>query len=74
VIFLPRGIPGSAVRPRITGNPTGRPKVEFSREDLLRNYAEHQNWFIVAKKLGVSHVTIYRRIKEFRIEKVQFYR
>lgn len=50
-----------------TDNNMGRPRKNISRDLLLSLYEDKQDWTKVAEVLGVSHMTVYRRLREFGI-------
>ena len=47
-----------------------RPRIKTSKELLLQTYEELQDWYAVAAYLGLSKSTIYRRLEEFGISKI----
>ena len=53
-------------------NNIGRPKIEIDKQALINLRDELGSWPAVASFLGVSHVTIYRRIKEFNIKTMYY--
>lgn len=57
-------------RPRVTGMPNGRPRIEINKEVLIDSFNRNQNWDIVAKELGVSRSTLFLRRRELNIQKV----
>jgi len=48
-------------------NVVGRPKIEITGELLVALRQKLGTWKAVADTLGVSEMTIYRRLKEFNI-------
>lgn len=64
-----------AKKPRITGMPNGRPRIVITKEQLEKLYECYRDWYKVAEKLGVSTMTVYRRLSEYGIKKKDpFYR
>lgn len=55
------------MKPRVTGNPVGRPRIEVSRDILMSMYNDYNSWPLVAKELGMSKKTIYRRLNELNM-------
>ena len=48
-------------------NVVGRPKIEITGELLVSLRQKLGTWKAVSDTLGVSEMTIYRRLKEFNI-------
>lgn len=48
----------------------GRPRIQITRELLVKEYEKHQRWDKVAESIGVSHSTVARRVAEYGIRRV----
>ena len=48
---------------------SGRPRKKIDREILIVLFNQYQRWDLVAENLGVSIMTIYRRLKEYNLNK-----
>lgn len=55
-------------------NKCGRPKIEITETILLDLYKKYNDWYKVASVLGVSHMTVYRRLTELGIRRYGLYR
>lgn len=49
--------------------PIGRPKLDMSIDDILVMYNEIGSWQVVADTLGVSRMTLFRRLKENNVKR-----
>lgn len=52
-----------------TQTTVGRPRKKITKELLIDLYDNYKNWYTVAEQLGVSNVTVYRRLNEYGISR-----
>ena len=48
---------------------SGRPRKKIDKETLISLFNEYHRWDLVAENLGVSIMTVYRRLKEYNLNK-----
>ena len=58
---------GTRFRPALLRSTRGRPRFDLSKEQLLYLCSLSFSWSDIAKMLGVSRMTIYRRRVEYRL-------
>ena len=46
----------------------GRPRLDISKESILSLRRLNYSWTKVARLLGISRKTLYRRLKEYNID------
>lgn len=48
---------------------SGRPRKKIDRDILIKLFNEYHRWDLVAQDLDVSIMTVYRRLKEYNLNK-----
>ncbi|RJQ26218.1 MAG: hypothetical protein C4589_10040 [Peptococcaceae bacterium] len=49
----------------------GRPKLDFGKEELIYLLNKYGSPREVAEKIGVSHSTLYRRMRDLKLYRVR---
>jgi len=56
----------------LTESCIGRPKLDITKEEIIQLKHLNYSWTEIAKLLGVSRQTLYRRLQEFGIDSSKY--